>query len=209
MSGAQKGAEMLRHPCILRNPQQGEKNQKRLPHPCLLGGPKEGRNAMSRLHSRESKSEAVASLLPSRGPKKGQKCYVTPAFSGIKIRSGCLTPAFSGAQERAEMLRHPCILGGPRRQASVSKSDVAQRDVARRGPKRGWKCSFTPAFLGTPNKREQNQKWLPHPCLLGGPKEGGSAMSPLHSRGSPTHIVPSCATWLTPPPGVLFPPRCM
>ena len=29
-----------------------------------------------------------------------------------------------------------------------------------------------------PNKGEQNQKWLPHPCLLGGPKEGGNAMSP-------------------------------
>ena len=23
-----------------------------------------------------------------------------------------------------------------------------------------------------PNKGEQNQKWLPHPCLLGGPEEG-------------------------------------
>ena len=36
-----------------------------------------------------------------------------------------------------------------------------------------------------PNKGEQNHKWLPHPCLLGGPKEGGNATSPLHSRGSP------------------------
>ena len=25
-----------------------------------------------------------------------------------------------------------------------------------------------PAFSGVPNKGEQNQKWLPHPCLLGG-----------------------------------------
>ena len=31
----------------------------------------------------------------------------------------------------------------------------------------------------------QNQKWLPHPYLLGGPKEGKNAMSPLHSQGSP------------------------
>ena len=38
----------------------------------------------------------------------------------------------------------------------------------------------------TTNKGEQNQKWLPHTCLLGGPKEGGNATSPLHSRGSPT-----------------------
>jgi hypothetical protein len=33
---------------------------------------------------------------------------------------------------------------------------------------------------------EQNQKWLPHPCLLGGSKEGTNATSPLHSRRSPT-----------------------
>ena len=34
------------------------------------------------------------------------------------------------------------------------------------------------AFSGVP--------WLPHPCLLGGPKEGGIATLPLHSQGSPT-----------------------
>ena len=36
---------------------------------------------------------------------------------GDKIRSGYLTPAFSRAQKRAEVLRHPCILRGPQRQA--------------------------------------------------------------------------------------------
>ena len=66
----------------------------------------------------------AASPLPSRGPKGGQNCYVTPAFSGVlntkrgeEIRSGCLTPAFSEAQRRAELLPNPCILGGPQRQA--------------------------------------------------------------------------------------------
>ena len=78
-----------------------------------------------------------------------------------KIRSGCLALAFSGAQKRAEMLRHPCILGDPQRQARGAKSEVV------------------------PNKGEQNQEWLPHPCLLRGPKEGGNATSPLQSRGSP------------------------
>ena len=89
----------------------------------------------------------ATSPLPSRGPKRGRNCYVTPAFSGVpnakrweKIRSGYLTLAFSGAQKRAELLRNPCILGDPQRQA--------------------W---------------GENQKWLPHPCLLGGPKEGGIA----------------------------------
>ena len=80
----------------------------------------------------------ATSPLPSQGPKRGRNCYVTPAFSGIpnakrreKIRSGYLTRAFAGAQKRAELLRNPCILGDPQRQA-----------------------------------RGQNQKWLPHPCLL-------------------------------------------
>ena len=121
-------------------------------------------------------------------PKRGRKCYTTPAFAGFtkanaeghpnakrgeqdekwsatkvnKIRSGCLTPAFLGAQKRAEVLCHPCILGDPQHQARGGKSEKA------------------------PNKRKQNQKWLPHPCLLGGPKEDGNATSPLHSRGSPT-----------------------
>ena len=63
-----------------------------------------------------------------------------------------------------------------------TKSEV----VASRGPKRGRKCYITPAFLGIPNIGEQNQKWLPHPYLLGGPKEGGSATATLRSRGSPT-----------------------
>ena len=166
-SRAQKREEVLRHPCILGGPQRQacEENQKGLPDLCLLGGPKEGGNAMSPLHSRGCptpsagrKSDVATSPLPSRGPKRGRKCYFTPAFSGVpntkrgeKIRSGYLTDAFSGAQKRAEMLCHPCILGGPQRQA--------------------W---------------GEDQKWLPHAYLLGGPKEGGNAPSPLHSRESPT-----------------------
>ena len=38
---------------------------------------------------------------------------------------------------------------------------------------------------GSPNKGGQNQKWLPHTCLLGGPQVGGNAASTLHSGGSP------------------------
>ena len=60
------------------------------------------------------------------------------------------------------MLRHPYILGDPQRQMRGAKSEVA--------PKVG----------------EQYQKWLPHPCLLGGPNDGRNAVSPLHSPGSPT-----------------------
>ena len=178
-SGAQKRAEMLHHPCILGGPQRqpqggksevvpnkGVNKQKWLPHPCFQGGPKEGRNATSPLHSsgsptpnagrniksipqqRSTQTAVATTTLPSEGLKRGRKCY--------------LTPAFLGAQKWAEMLRHPCIIGCPQRQAPGAKSEVV------------------------PNEGVNKQKCLPHPCLLGGPKEGGNATSPLHSQGSPT-----------------------
>ena len=58
-------------------------------------------------------------------------------------------------------------------------------------PTKGKKITSGPLQRGRksetiPNKGEQNQKWLPHPRLLGGPKEGGNATSTLHSRASPT-----------------------
>ena len=40
-SGAQQGAETLRHSCILGVPNKGEQNQKWMPHCCLFKGPKE------------------------------------------------------------------------------------------------------------------------------------------------------------------------
>ena len=46
------------------------------------------------------------------------------------------------AQKRAEMLHHPCILGGPQ-QGGQDQS----------GPKRGRKCYITPAFSGFPKQR--------------------------------------------------------
>ena len=121
-SRAQKRAAMLCHRCILGDPQQ-----------------------------RGAKSEWAASLLPSRGPKRGRKCYVTLAFSGIpntkrgeqnrkwspakgkKIRSGYLTLAFSGPQKRAEMLRNPCVPGGPR----IGVQKKALTGPVERSPSRG------------------------------------------------------------------------
>ena len=116
---------------------------------CFLGrGVVRTTGAVLRPQQRGTKSEVAASPLPSREPKRGRNCYITPAFSGVpnkgdkikagpkegenatpplhsrgsptkgnKIRSGSLTPAFSGAQKRADLLRNPCILGGPQRQA--------------------------------------------------------------------------------------------
>ena len=82
------------------------------------------------------------------------------------------------------MLRHPCILGVPQLRGTNLK--VVAPSLPSWGPKRGRKCYITLAFLGIPNVGDKNQKWLPHPCLVGGPGEGPIAMSPVHSRGSPT-----------------------
>ena len=41
-----------------------------------------GSKSRSVPQQRGTKSEVAASPLPSRGPKRGRKCYVTPAFSG-------------------------------------------------------------------------------------------------------------------------------
>ena len=108
-------------------------NQHWLPQPCLIGGPKEGGNATSPLHSRGSptpsagtKLEVATSPLPSRGsPTKGTRS--------------------KWAQKRAEMLHHPCILGGP--QTNGDKIRIGR---------------LNPAFWGT-------HKWaemLPQPCFL-------------------------------------------
>ena len=108
LSGAQKRAEMLHHPCILGDPQH-----------------------------RGTKSEVAASPLPSRGPKRGRKCYVTPAFSG-PLQKGTETKV---AHKRAEVLCHPCILGGPQ-----------TRGQSQRWPSSGQKCYVTPTYSGVPKK---------------------------------------------------------
>ena len=74
----------------------------------IKAGPKEGGNATSPLHSRGSQTKGTKS---------------------------------KRAQKRAEMLHHPCILGGPK-----------QREQNQSGPKRGRKCYITPAFSGIPKQ---------------------------------------------------------
>ena len=95
-------------------------------------------------------------------------------------------------------LPHPCLLGGPQvggiaisplhsrgSPTKGTKSELVALPLSSWGAKSGRNCYTTPTFSG-PQQRGQNQNWLPHPCLLGGPQVGGIAMSPLHSRGSPT-----------------------
>ena len=90
-----------------------------------------------------------------------------------KFRCGYLTPAFSGVEKRAQVLRDPCILRVPNREVFRSgcltsafygaqkRAEVIRNPCSLRGPQR--------------HAQGENGKWLPHPCLLGGPQEGGSA----------------------------------
>ena len=96
--------------------------------------------------------------MPCRGPRRGWKCYVTLAFLGVPNT------------ERGEKIRSGCLT------------------PPAWGPKRGRKCFVTPTCSGVPNAKrmEQIRRCPPHPCLLGGPEDGGNAMSSLHARGSPT-----------------------
>ena len=90
----------------------------------------------------------ATSPLPSRGAKKGRNCYVTPAFSGIPNA------------KRRDKIRSAYL---------TPTFAVAQK----------WaELLHNPCCLGDPQRqaREENQKCLPHPCLYGGPEEGGSAM---------------------------------
>ena len=195
----EQNQKWLPHPCLLRGPKEGGNATSPL-HSRGSPTPSAGSKIRSGPQQRGTKSEVAASPLPSQGPKQGRKCYVTPAFSGIP----------NIGEQNQKWLPHPCLLRGPKEggnatsplhsrgsptpsagskirsgpQQRGTKSEVADSPLPSQGPKQGKKCYVIPAFLGIPNIGEQNQKWPPHPCLLRGPKEGGNAMSPLHSRGS-------------------------
>ena len=119
-------------------------------NPYLLGGPKEGGNATSPVHPRGSPNKKGQNphWLPHPyllgGPKEGGNA-TSPVHSW-----GC--PALPGARKRAEMLRHPCILGVP--QTKRDKIRVGcLNPLPSRGPKRGWKCYVTPGFSRVPKQR--------------------------------------------------------
>ena len=88
-SGAHKWAELLRNLAFLGVPEQGAIIRDGYLTPAFSGATR-GRNCYATLHSWGT-------------PKKWNK-----------IKSGYLTPAFSGAHKWVELLRNPCILGGPR-----------------------------------------------------------------------------------------------
>ena len=140
-----------------------------LHHPCVLGGPQtRGQN--------------------QRCPTSGQNCYITPAFSGVpkqgdkikgapqvgRIATSPLRSAGSpnkGTKSKvphkwAELLHHPCVLGGPH-----------TRGQNQRCPTSGQNCYITPAFCGVPKQGDK---------VKGGPQVGRIATSPLRSWGPQT-----------------------
>ena len=190
------------------NASAGEQNQKCLPHPCLLAGPQMGRNATSPLHSRGSptptrgtKSEVVASPPPSPGPTNARNCGVTHAISSVpkqgnKIKSGCLTTAFSGPRKRAVLLRKPCILGGPQRQARGTKSEVPASPLPSRGPTNGRKCYITLAFSGVPCNTcaictAAGSVWHPIATLMMGRRVHPNRAMATPTRGTKSDVVAS------------------
>ena len=178
---APKWAEVLHHPCVLGGPQTRGQSQRWptsgrevLHHPCVLGGP-------------QTRGQS------QRGPTSGRKCYITPAFPGVpkqddkvkggpQVGGGATSPLrFRGSPNKttkskvahkwAEVLHHPCVLGDPH-----------TRGQSQRWPTSGRKCYITPAFSGVPKQGDK---------VKGGPQVGGSATSPLRSRGSPNKTTKS------------------
>ena len=145
--GPHKMAELLRYPWILPTPSAQRKSElATLPLPSQ--GPKTRRYGyvtpafLGVPNVKRVEKIRIGCLSPA--PKRGWYCYATLAFPGVpnakhaeQIKSGDLTRAFSGACKRAALLRDPCILGGPQRQA--------------RGENQKWLPP--PCLLGNPKKR--------------------------------------------------------
>ena len=188
LSGARNWAEWLHNPCFLgspttmgttlewptssllcrgpgigRNgyittaflgvPQQWGQHQKWLHHPCFLGDPKLGGMATY--------------PLPSWGSPNNED----------KIKSGYITPAFLQVLQQwgqnQKWQHNLCLLGGPPKMKT--KSEVATSSMLYRGPGIGRNGYITPAFSEVPHQWRPKQKWLHHPCFLGGPELGGMA----------------------------------
>ena len=131
-------------PAFLGVPVQGDK---------VKGGPQVGGSATSPLRSRVTQTRGQS----QRWPTSGRRCYITPAFLGVpkqgdKVngspqvgRSATLalrsrvSPKEGTksmlANKWAEVLHHPCVLGGPE-----------TRRQSPRWPTSGRKCYITPAF---------------------------------------------------------------
>ena len=134
------------------------------------------------------------------GPKRGRKCYVTPAFSRVPNKGGqnqkskrtlgvtmmLLVPKRGfkdcpgflnstgaiGAQKRAEMLRHPCILAGPQQRGQNQVYARGHHDAP--STKAGFKDC--PGFLNSTGRLgpKRGRKCYVTPASSRVPKERGT-----------------------------------
>ena len=129
-------------PCILGGPQRREQNQK---SKSTLGV------TMMLLESKRGFKDCPGFLNSTGrlGPKRGRKCYVTPAFSGVPNKGG-------QNQKSKSTLGVTMMLLESKR--GFKDCPSFRNSTGRLGPKRGRKCYVTPAFSGVPNKGGRNQK---------------------------------------------------
>ena len=146
-------------PTVSGSPIKGGQNQKWLPHPCLPAGPEEGGNAFSPLHSWGSPHKGGQNQKWGphpclfRGPKDSQNAILALHSRGSLNKRGpnqkWLPHArLLGARKRAEMLRHPCILGAPNK-GGQNRNRMPH-----------------PCRLGAQKRAEM----LSHSCFLGDPQ---------------------------------------
>ena len=77
------------------------------------------------------------------GPRRGRKCYITPAFSGVPNK---------GNKIRTQNLRRGGTLMHHATKRGFKDCPGFLNSTGRLGPRRGRKCYITPAFSGVPNK---------------------------------------------------------
>ena len=88
------------------------------------------------------------------GPKRGRKCYVTPAFSGVPNK---------GEQNQKSKPTLGVTMMHHATKPGFKDCPGLLNSTGRLEPKRERKCYVTPAFSGVPNKGEQHQKSKPMP----------------------------------------------
>ena len=135
---------------------------------------------------KETKSEVATSPVPSRGPKRGHKCYVTPTFSvvpntkrGEKIRIPYLTLGFpeEGASATQPLHSQGFPVQIPQSQTKGDKIRSGYLTPAFSGAQKRAQVLCNTCIVGDSQHeaRRENPKWLPHPFLLGYKEESGSA----------------------------------
>ena len=89
------------------------------------------------------------------------------------MRSGYLTPAISGAQKRVELLRNPCIFGGPQHQARAQNQNWMLQPCLLGGPTKGGIATQAVSLRGSPTPSAATKSEVATtPLPSRGPKRG-------------------------------------